>query len=161
MNIIDEINKEITHFNAKKITYKEAIKSDYVDTPCWECTSHATNSKGFHNIRIGNKKKVKISRYVFSRENKMPLDGDYIVRHKCDNILCINPDHLESGTVADNMMDMLIRQKPPASKLRKDQVREIKMYIIQGISDEIISMIFGCSRSNITMIRLGYTWNIL
>ena len=35
------------------------------------------------------------------------------VRHKCDNRPCINPDHLEVGTHADNMQDRLARGNHP------------------------------------------------
>lgn len=32
-----------------------------------------------------------------------------VVRHKCDNPRCINPEHLEGGTHVDNMQDCIKR----------------------------------------------------
>lgn len=35
-----------------------------------------------------------------------PIPAGAIIRHFCDNPLCINPTHLEPGTQADNMRDL-------------------------------------------------------
>lgn len=36
-----------------------------------------------------------------------PLDRSEVVRHKCDNGLCFNPEHLEIGSIADNNRDRM------------------------------------------------------
>lgn len=37
-----------------------------------------------------------------------------LVRHKCDNLRCVNPRHLETGTHLDNYLDTQTRQRNPA-----------------------------------------------
>lgn len=34
-----------------------------------------------------------------------------VVRHKCDNRICVNPHHLEGGTQKDNMQDVILRRR--------------------------------------------------
>lgn len=61
------------------------------------------------------------------------IDG-LLIRHKCDNPRCINPDHLETGTQSDNMQDMVSRNrsakgvKSGKAVLTKAQVRYIKRH---------------------------------
>lgn len=38
-----------------------------------------------------------------------PVPKGKLIRHKCDNPPCVNPEHLEVGTQADNVDDMVTR----------------------------------------------------
>lgn len=53
---------------------------------------------------------VKVHRFVYKLAYGENIDGK-VVRHKCDNPLCINPDHLISGTNLDNVNDMVERYR--------------------------------------------------
>lgn len=45
-----------------------------------------------------------------------PIPEGQIVRHKCDNSYCVNPEHLETGTLKDNVHDCLSRGRHVAPK---------------------------------------------
>jgi predicted XRE-type DNA-binding protein len=56
-------------------------------------------------IRYGNKK---VHRTVAELKYQQDITG-VVVRHTCDNIKCINPNHLILGTPIDNIHDMDVR----------------------------------------------------
>jgi hypothetical protein len=102
---------------------------------CWECTSHRKDEFGYPKIHrkpgyVGN-----MSRYIYE-QNKGDIPEGLVIRHKCDNPSCINPDHLELGTVRQNFDDRKRHgtwpsgDNHPQARLSNDQVAEIrKSYI--------------------------------
>jgi hypothetical protein len=58
---------------------------------------------------------------------KGTIDEGLLVRHKCDNKQCCNPDHLELGTAIDNAADYFNRREITIpSKLNKELEKQIK-----------------------------------
>jgi hypothetical protein len=72
-----------------------------------------------------------VHRIMYKRYKK-DLPDDLIIRHKCDNSNCCNPDHLIPGTQAQNMQDAAQRgrtargSRSNMARLNEEQVQEIK-----------------------------------
>jgi hypothetical protein len=56
----------------------------------------------------------------------------HLIRHKCDNPKCINPDHLETGTDYDNVHDMIERGRNKFTKLKDENRNKFISEDIQG-----------------------------
>ncbi len=88
-----------------------------------------------------------------------------VVRHKCDNPSCYNPDHLEPGTQADNVRDMMERdrevrgERARNSILTEAQVREI-LEAVRAKSETQVSLArrFGVSKQAINHVVKGRSW---
>lgn len=87
----------------------------------------------------------------------------YSVLHKCDNPLCVNPDHLFAGTQADNMKDMAAKGRANAPKgeahcsrkLDECKVREIRA---SSASLSALAAQYGVSSQSIHGIRRTKYW---
>jgi hypothetical protein len=70
---------------------------------CWEWTG-SLDTSGYGLVRVdGRLMKAHRYSYLLTRGSLPP--PTCVVRHKCDNPVCVNPDHLEPGTRADNTRD--------------------------------------------------------
>ena len=49
-------------------------------------------------------------RFVYCVLNRLPANRDQVVRHRCHNRRCINPQHLTIGDRRDNLEDELDRR---------------------------------------------------
>lgn len=98
--------------------------------------------------------------------------GDLLVCHKCDNKICVNPDHLFLGTHADNSADMAskgrqarqVRTKAIAASIKKtaklndDSVLVIFARRSAGVHDKDIANELGVSLSTIRHVVYGHSW---
>lgn len=75
-----------------------------IDGDCHVVVSHKPASNGYPRIRL-DKKLMSLHRYIWEKYNG-PIPSGLCVMHKCDNRMCINPNHLRVGTLADNNHDM-------------------------------------------------------
>ena len=74
---------------------------------CWNCISHATCKSGYPVATI-NGKFDRLHRHFYTIY-KGDIPSGAVVRHICDNRLCINPDHLILGSHGDNVADRVKR----------------------------------------------------
>jgi hypothetical protein len=92
------------------------------------------------------------------------IPAGMIVRHKCDNPLCVNPDHLEIGTHIDNMSDSVKRGriargiKDGNSKLINRDILNIRRRSSSGESYSSLGREYGVAYTTISRICRGITW---
>jgi len=131
------------------------------DTGCWEWTA-GKDRAGYGAFRINNKT-YKSHRLIAEHHGKDITDK--VVRHQCDNPGCVNPDHLLTGTQADNIQDMMDRGRHAqgsnngASKLTESQVIAMrKKYKSGGVTIKSIAEQNNVSRDMCGRILKNLAW---
>jgi hypothetical protein len=79
----------------------------YYTDACWLWTGSTGPSNRYGMLRV-NGRSVKVHRFAWELVNG-PIPDGKVVRHRCDNTLCVNPYHLELGTQLDNVRDSISR----------------------------------------------------
>lgn len=150
------------HMHAGVHGLEREIEYTVNEDGCHICTSHTISVYGYPQYHE-NGKTHNLHRYLFLKEHG-PIEKGYVIRHRCDQRLCINLEHLEKGTIAENSKDMFERGRNPKGEkhgmaiLSENQVRAIfasdKPYAELAVD-------YGVSRNTIYDIKSGKTWNHL
>lgn len=140
---------------------KHVHKTDY----CW-IWKGAKKGQNYGSFSLNGKdyRAHRISYKLFISE----YDNDLNVLHKCDNTLCVRPDHLFLGTHQDNMNDKVIKNRQsklsgelaPSHKLNEKEVIEIKILLLnkyRGIFRDLAKK-YNVSSNCIEDIYHGRTW---
>ena len=78
--------------------------------------------------------------------------------HKCDNPICVRPDHLFAGTKKQNMKDCRDKGRMFLGKLTPRQVEAIKRAKKMGARSSALATRYGVSRQTIFHVSTGRTW---
>ena len=106
-------------------------------------------------------------RFIYLLANKLhPRDiNGLLVRHKCDNRMCINPEHLELGTNQDNMDDMWSRGRGRRAVGIDSGMAKVTEAIVKAMRHEYktstlatIAVKYNISKSNVAFIVNRKTW---
>lgn len=78
---------------------------------CWEWQKYICRSTGYGRLSDSDGRTKIQAHRVSWRLHHGEIPQGMLVRHTCDNRRCVNPSHLLLGTQADNVRDMIERNR--------------------------------------------------
>lgn len=140
----------------ERLTDTKSLNNYVIDsvTGCWDWTG-ATNPKGYGVITFGSRHKLRgINAHRLSwMKHRGAIPAGLLVLHKCDNSLCLNPDHLYLGSYQDNVDDMVFRGRGHGQKVTAEIAKQVWELISQRKRVKEIIAITGITSAMYTTIR--------
>lgn len=137
---------------------------------CWPWMGNQ-NGQGYGRICSHRGGHTKMAHRVSYELTYGPIPEGLCVCHRCDNPLCVRPDHLFLGTKRDNIQDCIRkgrftqaggnperRETHWAAKLTWQTVREIRQRYQDGDSVAVLSRSYNMSDSTISDVVHYASW---
>jgi hypothetical protein len=127
------------------------------DTLCWNWQSRI-DSKGYGHMRFGGREMLahRLAWLLFRGEDP----GARFVLHKCDNPLCVNPDHLFLGDAGDNIRDCGAKGRRAKKHFKASWLEIETMKRLQHtLSNSAIAKRFGIGHRQVRMLTQRKDWH--
>lgn len=129
---------------------------------CWPYQGSGRGKGGYGRVTVtiqGETKSFAAHRLSYEHYHQRRI-GKLLIRHKCHNPICINPNCLEIGTTSDNSKDMVDAgrsldqrgEKNHNAKLSDSQRDEILIHRQNGLTYEQIGRMYAVHLSTIAYI---------
>ena len=142
------------------IEFSSRCKVEYEisDNGCFEVTNKTFDKQGYVHLRL-NGERYLAHRLVYMTEvlKVTSLSASIVIRHKCDNTKCVNPDHLIHGSQIDNIQDM-VGNSHEVVELKESDVELIRKWYHHGFKNQYeLARIFNVGQYTISKIITGKT----
>ena len=132
-----------------------------INGDCWEWNGSRNSGNYGHLTHRHRRWRAHVASWVV---HNGPVPDGAQVLHTCDNPPCINPDHLRSGTVVENMRDMVARDRSlKGVKNTNHKVTEADVLAIRldPRLHRVIAADYGISRTAVSNIQTRRRWGWL
>ncbi len=145
----------------------EQIEADFLSrfekkpSGCWEWNG-TIEKRGYGVLEI-NGRQWRAHRYSYVRTNG-PVSDTLIICHRCNNRLCVNPDHLYAGTDRDNGRDAAKAGSHKGTRNGRAHLTEADVLEIRRLHDVDertqvwIAKRFNTSQSHVSEIVRRVEW---
>jgi predicted XRE-type DNA-binding protein len=116
---------------------------------CWEWQL-SRGENGYGHIKTGGRMRL-AHRYVYE-QHRGPIPNGLQLDHLCRNRACVNPEHLQPVTCAEN------HWRGRQAKLTVAAVVEIRRLLGIGVRQRVIAERFGVRQDTISRIKAGRRW---
>ncbi len=139
---------------------KKRLAFETTASGCFEVTSHGVNNRKYVNLyHDGNH--IGAHRFIYEQCFGV-IPKDMVVRHSCDNMHCVNPEHLLLGTQRQNIHDAIDRHRLVTGERHHNAtITEKQAALILkdvGKTTAELARQYGISETSISCIRQGKTW---
>lgn len=128
---------------------------------CWNWTGHLQKGRAWIKPSRTDRDQSRCASHVAWRIFNGNVPPGKSVLHRCDNMACVNPEHLFLGTQVENIRDRVAKgrsakgQEVGNAKLTPDLILAIRE---DPLSQRLAAKKYGVGRTAVWQIRNRMTW---